>query len=98
MAINVTLTVYGVVDEEEEPTMLDSATVQADTINDLYSICESIEQRLLANEAPRISQPLIALMQWENGMCTGNTTFCSLKTYRKRHDHLVEQALNLYNQ
>lgn len=96
--MNLTLTVYGNVDGAAEPSLLDSTNVMAETIDDLYKLCEGIETRLLNHESPRITEPLIAIMQWENGVCSGNTEFEALKNYREQHGVLVEQTLNFYNE
>lgn len=96
--MNLTLTVYGNVDGAEEPSQLDSTNVMAETIDDLYRLCEGIETRLLNHKSPRITDPLIAIMQWENSACSGNTVFDALKAYKEKHGELVEQPLNFYNE
>lgn len=96
--MNLTLTAYGNVDGAEELSQLDSISVVAETINDLYKLCEGIEVRLLNHKSPRITEPMIVIMQWENGACSGNTMFDALKTYKEKHGSLVEQPLNVYNE
>jgi hypothetical protein len=98
LTMNLTLTAYGNVDGSEEPRQLDSINVVAETINDLYKLCEGIEARLINHKSPRITEPLIVIMQWENGACSGNTMFGALRTYKEKHGSLVEQPLNIYNE
>lgn len=96
--MTISISVYATVDGKDNCLILNGQLKAEDTVSmeAVYTVCKDIENDYLTNKEHAISNVLIALVSFKDNVCDGNTTFCSMRSYKERTGELPPSILHTY--
>lgn len=91
------LSIYAAIDEKKDPSFIDSTMIQVESMEDLYNVCQKIEEKFSSSQNPKYHEVTISITQLLGNKCIGNTTFNQLKSHMTETGSLRFDNLDSYN-
>lgn len=91
------LSLYAAIGEKRDLNFIDSTMIQVESMEDLYNVCQKIEEKFSSSQDPKYHEITVSITQMIRNKCVGNTTFEQLKSHMTETGSLNFDTLDSYN-